>query len=113
MIGSRFRKNTWSDFEGGEDVNPMEGVANLADAMLVLAVGIMMALIVAWDVDVVNTSPDAETVAVEETVELTEEYENLGEGTLEDESEEFDEYGLTEYGIVYQDEDGNLYLINE
>lgn len=112
MIGSRFQKNSWSDFESGGDVNPMESVSNLADVMLVLAVGIMMALIIAWDVDVVNTSPDMNSVSVEDTVELTEEYENLGEG--EEESEEsLDEFGLTEYGKVYKDEDGNLYLLGE
>lgn len=112
MVGRRFQKNNWSDFNNGEDVNPMEGVANLADAMLVLAVGIMMALIVAWDIDVVNTSPEAQAVTAEEAVELTEEYEDL-EGENSSEGQTLDEYGLTEYGKVYKDEEGNLYLLGE
>ena len=29
-----------------DDINPMEGVANLVDAMLVLACGLMLALII-------------------------------------------------------------------
>ena len=39
-----------------EDVNPMEGVANLADVMLVLAVGMMLALVVAWNVDIASSN---------------------------------------------------------
>ena len=35
-----------------EDVNPMNYLSNLSDAMLVLAVGIMLALIVHWNVDI-------------------------------------------------------------
>lgn len=34
----------------GEDVNPMNYLTNLADAMLVLAVGIMVALVLHWNV---------------------------------------------------------------
>ena len=34
----------------GEDVNPMGYLTNLADAMLVLAVGIMVALVLHWNV---------------------------------------------------------------
>ncbi|MEG0392584.1 MAG: DUF2149 domain-containing protein, partial [Anaerovoracaceae bacterium] len=35
-----------------EDLNPMDGLANLADAMLVFACGLLVALIVNWNVDV-------------------------------------------------------------
>lgn len=35
-----------------EDVNPMNYISNLSDAMLILAVGIMLALIVHWNVDI-------------------------------------------------------------
>ena len=35
-----------------EEVNPMNYLSNLSDAMLVLAVGIMLALIVHWNVDI-------------------------------------------------------------
>ncbi|MDO5708047.1 MAG: DUF2149 domain-containing protein [Andreesenia angusta] len=34
------------------NINPLEGVSNLADAMLVFACGLMVALIVNWNVDV-------------------------------------------------------------
>ena len=34
-----------------EDFNPMEGMANLADVMLVFACGLILALIINWNVD--------------------------------------------------------------
>ena len=39
-------------FDFGEDTNPMGGLANLADAMLVLAVGIMLALVMNWHISI-------------------------------------------------------------
>jgi hypothetical protein len=50
------RKLHRDDREGGEEVNPMEDVANLADVMLVLAVGMMLALVVAWNVDIASSN---------------------------------------------------------
>lgn len=44
----RVRKNRFD----GEGVDPMQQLSNLADAMLVLAVGMMLALIVHWNVDI-------------------------------------------------------------
>ena len=37
-------------------VNPMDGLGNLADAMLVLAVGIMLALVLNWKLDLTAVS---------------------------------------------------------
>ena len=34
-----------------DPINPLDGVANLADIMLVLAVGIMLALVINWNID--------------------------------------------------------------
>lgn len=114
MKRQRLSRNRSFSFDEEKDINPMEGVANLADVMLVLAVGMMLALIVAWNVDVFSTSPEATPVAAEEAVELTEEYDELAESDGQsDDSEELDEYGLTEYGKVYKDADGNLYLVGE
>jgi len=38
-----------------EDFSPMEGVGNMADAMLVFACGLLLALIMSWNVDVSET----------------------------------------------------------
>ncbi|MEN6348485.1 MAG: DUF2149 domain-containing protein, partial [Syntrophomonas sp.] len=34
-----------------EEVNPLEGAINIVDAMLVFACGLMLALVINWDVD--------------------------------------------------------------
>lgn len=39
-------------FEAEEDVNPMNYISNLSDVMLIFAVGIMLALITHWRLDV-------------------------------------------------------------
>jgi len=93
--------------EIGEDVNPMDSVGNMADAMLVLAVGIMLALVMHWDVDL--RSSDS-TVEVEKTQEV-DDVEDVDEDEL---SKQAAEQGLTEMGVVYEDpETGKLYLITE
>lgn len=45
---------------GGEDVNPMNYVSNLSDVMLILAVGIMLALVVHWNVDITASGGQAQ-----------------------------------------------------
>ena len=44
-------------------VNPMDSIGNLADAMLVLAVGIMLALIINWNVDISSAGQTADAPA--------------------------------------------------
>ncbi len=34
-----------------DDANPLEGAINIVDAMLVFACGLMLALVIRWDVD--------------------------------------------------------------
>ncbi|MCD7982059.1 MAG: DUF2149 domain-containing protein [Clostridiales bacterium] len=92
------------------EVNPMESVGNLVDVMLVLAVGIMIALVAAWNVDLYATTPSA-AEDTGERAELDEDYETLEKS--DGDSESLEDYGLTEYGTLYQDEDGNLWIVGE
>lgn len=80
-----------------EDVNPMEGTSNLADAMLVLAVGIMLALIMNWDVDL------SKVVGVDELDKTS-----MSE---EDMTEVEQEKALMEKGTVYMDPETGKYYI--
>lgn len=43
-------------------VNPLDGVANLADIMLVLSVGIMLALVINWQIDLTGLVARMESV---------------------------------------------------
>ena len=54
----RRRRRGTTRFGERNDVNPMEYTGNMSDAMLILAVGIMLALIIHWNVDVSTTGGD-------------------------------------------------------
>lgn len=101
LRGGRFGETAF----GQEGVNPMDGVANLADVMLVLACGLMLALVINWDVDI---SPKADGGAgrakeVEQEVELS------GE-----QGEKLDEASLEDMGRVYRDTTtGKWYLVSD
>ena len=86
-----------------EDDDPAGGLANLSDCMLVLACGLMVALVIAWNIDI-NTT---EVVMSEDSEEVS---------TLEDIDGDF-EAGNTSYinmGRVYKDpETGKMYVIED
>ncbi len=91
--------------EQEEDVNPMESVANLVDAMLVLACGLMLALIINWNVDVGSGGNLKEMTQGQEISEVG------GSGssdisTLEE--------GYEEMGLIYRDpETGKYYMVQK
>ena len=87
------------------EVNPMDGVANLADAMLVLAVGIMLALILNWNVDISAVRGET-SLETEEALSFTEEDMTQTEA-LEGQGE------LEKLGAVYYDPATGLYYIIE
>lgn len=88
------------------EVNPMDGVANLSDAMLILAVGIMLALILNWNVDISAVRGDS-SADTEEALTFTEEDISESEA-LEGEGE------LEKLGAVYYDPaSGTYYIIEE
>lgn len=103
MLKRKLRRDSW---ESGEDVNPMESVANLADVMLVLAVGMMLALIAAWDVDM---SPSGSLQPAQTVTPAGDDYSQV----WSEDGDSITDLGLTEYGKVYRDADGNLYILEE
>lgn len=89
--------------EPEDDVDPMSSVANIADAMLVFACGLMVALVVAWEVD----------LSTVKEVELTETEQIEDVETLQDIlSAEGSNY--IQRGTVYQDpKTGTMYLLED
>lgn len=87
----------------GEDFDPMEGMANLADVMLVFACGLLLALIINWNVDVSSTAPQEDPQSKYEI-----------EGVDDNSSQTIDgEDGLEEMGKVYKDPKTGKYYIVE
>lgn len=86
--------------DDGED--PMSGLANLADCMLVLACGLMVALVVAWNIDITKVTEVSKTDTTQEISDLETITDNTNAGG--------DAY--IDMGRVYQDpETGKLYMV--
>ena len=70
----RQRRFHGTRFGEAEDINPMNYVSNLSDVMLILAVGIMLALVLHWNVQIESAQEQTqETQSQEETVEFSDE----------------------------------------
>ncbi|MBQ9043140.1 MAG: DUF2149 domain-containing protein [Eggerthellaceae bacterium] len=86
-----------------EEVDPMSSMGNMGDIMLVFACGLMVALVVAWNVDLgkftqVEMDQTTEVDDVEQITEML-----YGEGNA-----------FVEKGTVYQDPvTGKYYLVEE
>jgi len=81
-----------------QEVSPMESMGNLADAMLVFACGLMLALIVNWNIDVTKVSDNQKEVKnISEQTEQTE--QNISE--------------FQEMGTVYMDPNTGKYYVIE
>ena len=88
-------------------VNPMDSVSNLADAMLVLAVGIMLALIINWNVDI-SAGKTEQAASADPAISF--EQDDLTESQDDAKTIEGD---LTEMGKVYYDKETGTYYIVE
>ena len=85
-----------------EDVDPMSGTSNLVDAMLVFACGLLLALVVKYDVplnsDLTQATQTGDMTQIENPEELTDSTEDGGKG-------------YEEVGVTYRDPDtGQLYV---
>ena len=80
-----------------EDVNPMEGTSNLADVMLVLAVGMMLAVVINWNVDINKN--------------VTKKIENPKTVNSDQISDEGEQQNLVEKGTVYYDPEKDQYYV--
>ncbi len=85
-------------------VNPMDSLLNLSDAMLVLAVGIMLALVIHWNIDVDPRQPGQKAGEKLDGVEEVESGKDVDLDQLE-------ELGK---GVIYIDpHSGEIYLLAE
>lgn len=99
--GLRDRRRT----EFGDGIpDPLSHMANLSDAMLVLACGLMAALILYWKVDLKHTQATDLSEKNIEKVDVSEVEEKEGEVSMEG-------YRTK---IVYEDpETGDLYIVDD
>lgn len=94
----------YADLRRGEDVNPMSYISNLSDAMLVLAMGIMVALVLHWNVNLSETNGSDE--GTEEQVISFDEKE------LEDQ-EQLPEKAKKSGEVYYDAETDSYYIVRD
>lgn len=90
-----------------EEVDPMEGISNMADTMMVLACGLMLALSMYWNIDL---GPIGERVDLQQGQEVTEDLD-LRDDLIEtrDEGELYEKMGT-----VYKDpQTGKLFMLTD
>ncbi len=93
-----------SKFKEQEDVDPRVGLVNLADVMLVFACGLMLALVVHWNVNVTTVTQMDEQDMTEIDQENIENMANEMQGGN----------SYNELGMVYQDPTtGKMYLLED
>lgn len=86
-----------------EDPKPMDGVANLSDAMLVFACGLMIAIAVNWKVDLKIQKVDVEPENLITENEINEVISDTSDDSV-----------YQEMGKVYKDPDtGDMYMVSD
>jgi len=87
--------------------NPMDGMGNLADVMLVLACGLMLSLIINWNVDVGRTE---KLIGLSDDTQLSE----VNEAEQKKAEDLQNGQGFEEMGVVYRDSaTGKLYVVSK
>ena len=105
-MATRYSSSRYGGGNEKEDVNPMNWVGNLADVMLVLAVGIMLALVINWNIDVTPKDSITTTERHGEEISEIEGFASDGETPLDGDAE------YEEMGVVYRDPaTGKYYLV--
>ena len=88
---------------GDDGVNPMANVANIVDAMLVFSLGLMVAIVMSWNVDLSNVQEVVQSDEVTEVNNIEDLSKAQGNGT-----------SYSELGTVYQDpETGKMYMLTK
>lgn len=102
-MNSNARLRKTRRFSNQMESSPMKHLANLTDVMLVFACGLMVAIIVLWNLDLLKIT---DVVTKDELVEV----ENMQEADKKAEMQE----NLNSKGIVYEDEEtGKMYIIKK
>ena len=99
--GLRRGRRLWTP----EDGNPLEGAINIVDAMLVFACGLMLSLVIHWNVDLNQAGDRVELKRGQEVSQYTDIRDNLietqGQGDL-----------YEKMGTVYKDPiTGQLFML--
>ena len=106
-------KTNFFDESGEED--PMAGVANLVDAMLVIAVGLLVFLVISWNMQSIVFNDNLSQEQKQEAMDAMQNIVEVDQGHQLNETPDISNSsgeGYTEMGKVYQDpKTGKLIMI--
>ena len=95
--------------------DPMAGTANLVDAMLVIAVGLLVFLVISWNMQGVVFS-DMSQEEKQNVMQQMSEVSQVDQGQQLNETPDISNksgQGYTERGKVYRDSSGKLIMVEE
>lgn len=99
----------------GEEEDPMSGVANLVDAMLVIAVGLLVFLVISWNMQGIIFNEDMTPQEKQEVMQSMQQVTELNEGQELNDTPDVSNSsgkGYTEMGKVYKDSStGKLIMV--
>ena len=98
----------------GEEEDPMAGAANLVDAMLVIAVGLLVFLVISWNMQNVIFNEDITPEQKQKMMQDMQQVTELDEGQELNETPDITNssgQGYTEMGKVYKDSSGKLIMV--
>ena len=99
----------------GEEEDPMAGAANLVDAMLVIAVGLLVFLVISWNMQSIVFNDDLTQEQRQKMMQDMQQVTELDQGQELNETPDVSNSsgkGYTEMGKVYRDSDtGKLIMV--
>ena len=96
--------------------DPLSGTSNLVDAMLVIAVGLLVFLVISWNMQGVIFDSDMTSEEKQNVMQKVSEVSQVDEGQQLNETPDVSNQsgqGYTERGKVYQDSSGKLIMVEE
>jgi hypothetical protein len=110
----RFRDRRWRAHIQESEVNPLEFIANLADAMLILSVGFMLALVANWNIDIstaahanAKANPGGKTAVTKDALA----FDKKDMTKVNDDAQAVKGGDLQKLGTVYYDSAAGKYYI--
>ncbi|MBR5503785.1 MAG: DUF2149 domain-containing protein [Methanobrevibacter sp.] len=107
--------NRKSSFDESDEEDPMSGVANLVDAMLVIAVGLLVFLVISWNMQSIVFNEHLSQEEKQQAMDAINQVVEVDQGHQLNETPDISNSsgeGYTEMGKVYKDpKTGKLIMI--